>query len=442
MGRKKQKRSLVASNNARGMGEPFYQQKHLPLVSTPVSQLNAQQQATTMAHKVKQVKQSAGLMTCIFDHTVSETKANFEWEGPKMNVPNRDWWDEIMAFFEWTQREHHSEAQVRLFVNPTTREWKGWAFPQRGKTGMTTRELDAHPDTAIQRQQFGDGWVYYGTIHHHCSCSAFQSGTDSANEVAQDGLHITIGKVGSPHYDIHARVYQSKYELTSVGLETFWDVTELYGNIPAHLKAVLPENVRSRLAAFDMCVPPPANTAFPEIWKQNYIIEVPPVSVPTGVGTGYPRPMNHHYHGSTLRTYTERSRIDVSFDRDRAERDLKTLMRETAEDALTDSDIHVVTIKDIIALIDSVTVLNDWEFNILDIMLKNDVKLEVFNTIAEKLAKEEVEDELKQELDAINAANAGMPKEVGLPKETDEQSRMDYEGHYFPGHGQGFSLGG
>ncbi len=438
MGRKKYRKSLVSDDGARGMGQvPQTYPQQLQLTQQTKTQPIETQQISMS--KIKQVKQIPSLMTCIFEHAVQETTAKYEWEGPKMNLPNRAWWDEVMAFFEWTQREHHSEAQVRVYVNATTREWKAWAFPQRGRTGMTTRELEDHPQTAIQRAQFGDQWVYYCTIHHHCSGSAFQSSTDTSNEIGQDGIHITIGKVGSQHYDIHARVYQSRYHLPAVGLHSFWDVTAIKNSIPAHLKSLLPEDVDARLAAFEMCIPPAAETTFPELWKENYIIDAPP---PVRTITN-----NNYYSGgyTGVRTYLDRSSITTKWDKDRCKTEIKTMINESKSKDPTDPKALIFTSDMFVKMADLIMTLEDEEMIMLDIMFKNDMSVQEYADMVGEIHLKEVNKELKKEMKKIS----GGETEVGLPKETDEQERLDYEGHpvpngmiKYPGYGDGFGMGG
>ena len=45
-----------------------------------------------------------------------------------------------------------------------------------------------------------------GSIHSHQGASAFQSGTDSNDEITFPGLHITIGKIMQAIPDIHVRM--------------------------------------------------------------------------------------------------------------------------------------------------------------------------------------------------------------------------------------------
>lgn len=43
------------------------------------------------------------------------------------------------------------------------------------------------------------------TIHSHASMPAFESGTDASDEINLTGWHITLGRLGSPVLDLHAR---------------------------------------------------------------------------------------------------------------------------------------------------------------------------------------------------------------------------------------------
>lgn len=224
--------------------------------------------------KVKQLKEVPGLLTCMLEHEVTKTSARFTWSGPK--IQPELWW-QILAFFKWTYEDAHSESQVRLYVNHQTRQWAAWAFPQEAKTGMTSKEID-NEEAKQQREKFKDseGWLYFGTVHHHCGCSAFQSGVDADNESNQDGLHITVGNMNNPNkHDIHCRLYLcgNRFE---PDMSWFWDVEDVLNLTPAFLRKFLPESLGNQLARDAMCIPPPKETEFPAEWKANYI-EIKPV---------------------------------------------------------------------------------------------------------------------------------------------------------------------
>ncbi len=244
---------------------------------------------TASSGKSVEEKKFNGVFSCLLEHEVKATKAQFEYTGPKIS-PNE--WAQMMAFFEWTQATERSEAQVRLFVHPV-HGWKAWAFPQKGGTGMTIKEIDDHPARAAQRAQFADhdGCLYFGTVHHHCTCSAFQSGTDSADEQSQDGLHITIGNMDKPDRDIHCRLYLKGHKFEPI-MDAFWNIGEgitakanefkdLFGIMPDLDKTARRQMAKSSeilIATHGLTPPAEGFLFFPAQWKDNYIIDRPVVT--------------------------------------------------------------------------------------------------------------------------------------------------------------------
>jgi len=218
--------------------------------------------------KLVQEQAVEGLFHCKLTHEIKATAAVFDYTGPKFK---QDMWDEVLAFFKWSNNEHHSEAQVRLFVHPV-HGWKAWAFPQEGGTGMTTRELDT-PEAREQRMQFNDEWFLYGTVHHHCNSSAFQSGVDTHNEESQEGIHITVGNMDRDQHSIHSRFYYKgcKFE---PDLSIFWPIDDSTLRAIEQFKGFLSAEVNlSAIASKRMGETCPADTQFPEQWKSNYILK-------------------------------------------------------------------------------------------------------------------------------------------------------------------------
>lgn len=221
--------------------------------------------------KSVEFREMPGIFSCLLQHKVAETKADFEYTGPQFT---RDQWNEMLAFFKWTYDTEKSEAQVRLFVHPT-RGWKIWAFPQSGGTGMTTKEV-ANEDATKQRAEIGEGYEAFGTIHHHCAAQAFQSGTDTHDETTVDGLHITIGKLDEKMHDLHARLYIKSHKF-DVNMSAFWDIGD---EVRASLKAVRElgfdvANIEDKAARRQMCVPAESNLKFNDQWKANYLLHKP-----------------------------------------------------------------------------------------------------------------------------------------------------------------------
>jgi hypothetical protein len=140
--------------------------------------------------------------TCTYEESDAiprTSKIPFKWKGDKITP---ELFHTINAFFLWTFQKWQAESQVRLFYNTQTKEWKAQPFPQKIAKGSMTTEDENCEET---RSLFPDPWVYLGTAHHHCSTKAFQSGTDHANELNQDGFHYTIGNLNSKELDFHGR---------------------------------------------------------------------------------------------------------------------------------------------------------------------------------------------------------------------------------------------
>jgi len=101
----------------------------------------------------------------------------------------------IVDFFKQVYEEFRGEAIVLVFYNNDKEIYK-FDCPKQEVTGgslhYTVKNID--------------GYNLIGTIHSHGSMSAFHSGTDDADEMNFDGLHITIGKVTSPLFDISCSV--------------------------------------------------------------------------------------------------------------------------------------------------------------------------------------------------------------------------------------------
>ncbi|HSS95486.1 MAG TPA: hypothetical protein VLK33_00570 [Terriglobales bacterium] len=245
----------------------------------------------TCKPELRTEKSFPGLLDCVFTHKIQSATATAEYKGPLIDPIL---WKEVLAFFQWTYDTTHSESQVRLFINTNEHRWSAWAFPQEARTGMTSNELDT-PDMKEQRAAFSDaqGWVYFGTVHHHCDMGAFQSGTDQANEVGIDGLHITVGFMGRDRYDLHARFCLGGFQFEP-DLSRFWD-------IGANLRQLLPQDLWDRVARFQMCERPAANTEFPARWRDN-LIEVKTATFHSPTGYPWSRPASKEFSASGVNT--------------------------------------------------------------------------------------------------------------------------------------------
>jgi hypothetical protein len=215
--------------------------------------------------ELAQTKEVAGLLTCEVKYEVKGGKGRLVYAGPKFDT---HMWHQVLSFFRWTYQEMDSESQVRLYVNTKLGRWGAWAFPQEARTGMNAREIAVKetPDQAIARfaswdSAPSDDWVYFSTVHHHCSASAFQSGTDESNEQNQDGLHITMGKMGNDRHDLHARFYLAG-NCFEPDLSLFWPIDD-------NLVDKIPGSMLDELARYQMCQKVVVD--FPDEWRKNVI---------------------------------------------------------------------------------------------------------------------------------------------------------------------------
>lgn len=314
---------------------------------------------------VRQVKVIPSLMSCVFVHKVADncTEAQFQWTGKKLNPI----WPQILAFFKWTNDEFKSESQVRLFVNQRTGEWKAWAFPQKARTGMTAKELtegdEGYEKTKEQRAMFSDteGWYYWGTVHHHCDASAFQSSTDTENERNQDGIHITVGNLSAKHHSVHFRLYIGGFRLKGVTELMFWDTMGEMNTVPEKFRSLLPANTEQILARHQMGIPAPPGTEFPKEWREN-IIDVRPKDIVVSHPVGSGGVTYGGYVGVFGKTYTDKSTPNLVWDLKRAYDDIKSLIRQNEGKPNT-------IIKDIDMVVDVLTELDrNLDFEVMDIM--------------------------------------------------------------------------
>lgn len=208
---------------------------------------------------------------------VPKGKPYIAWCGARMPMAL---WHTILAFFEWSQRTHKSESQVRLYITrppdgvlaPRDGEWRAWAFPQKC-IGMTTEEIADHPTWEENERMIPPGFICIGTVHHHCTGGAFQSGTDTwsernNNNSRTNGIHITVGGITTPKYSIHARVVLNGAQDDAV-LGDWFELPDMWRELPDEAWAQAPANFKDDLIKASLLNPPPATATFPDQWKAN-----------------------------------------------------------------------------------------------------------------------------------------------------------------------------
>lgn len=178
------------------------------------------------------------------------------WTGPKRTLAH---WRQVQSFFEWTQDTYKDEAMMHWFVNAEQGRWEPMPLPQRGQ-GMTVKILEDHAQYVPTFERLGAGWEMMGTDHHHCTGGAFQSGTDHSDEKTKEGLHITLGNLGSPKYSIHFRSSFRGLIMPTL-LSDWFELPAEYEGLPINIK----EAIMSHLLTT------PVKVEFPEWWKENVI---------------------------------------------------------------------------------------------------------------------------------------------------------------------------
>lgn len=174
-------------------------------------------------------------------------------------MPIETVWAQCIAFFLDHAKD---EVQLRGYYHPEA-GWKLHAFPQEYPCGMHTKELDDHPNFAEDRKFFNDEWCLFMSIHHHCSASAFQSGTDLNDEKNYPGLHVTLGNLNKSPLDWHARV-------NFAGTFTPPILSQWFCSTKYPFLDQLPEKYRETIIK-DMLVDPGNRAEYPQRWKDNLI---------------------------------------------------------------------------------------------------------------------------------------------------------------------------
>lgn len=177
------------------------------------------------------------------------------FKGSKMPF---DVWRSVMGFLRWSQKAHESEAMLIFFYNKENGSWGAACFPQK-TMGMSVKLDTEDPEYAAVRAEFGKGWAQFGSIHHHCSSAAFQSGTDKDDEDKKDGLHITIGNIDEAEASFHAR-FVYKGTTHEAGLQEWIEPPDFFKELPKSLQTN--DNLNKILCSVEGAEPP-------ETWQKR-----------------------------------------------------------------------------------------------------------------------------------------------------------------------------
>ena len=172
-----------------------------------------------------------------------------------------------------------------------------------------------------------------------------------------------MGNLGSPSYDLHSRLYIDKFKLV-FHLCDFWDIGNAFVELPSYVKRLLKDDAINEIAKLQMCVPPPADQTFPDIWKANVIDCTPKMVIQKAHESSHTFDSGQvRYH---LRPLSERGKANFEMD-----------LRKSAA-----AMVHMVekptcsmqNLQDVMNVLRNICVFMDDEMlDMMDIMSKNDV---------------------------------------------------------------------
>ena len=248
------------------------------------------------------------------------------WNGKKIPL---HMWKEILAFMKKSYDELTSETLVYLFYDETAPQpWLYWVPPQE-TAGMTVKSSPEHPDYIAQRALYPD--IMFGTVHHHCSTSAFQSGTDEADEVNREGMHFTVGKLNNTEtVDVHFRITLGGAH-AELDAHTYIEMDESPFKKTCRVPQSIQDQARNQLHKMDVCT-------LPDITKYNFDSELQNVtkksySVATTSYVGNQRTLGWDYNDPYTPSYSDKKNgieDDLILD------DTQTLAETFIESVLTD----------------------------------------------------------------------------------------------------------
>ena len=231
---------------------------------------------------------SAGEWLGCEEIAVKKTAPVTRWTG---GLIPRALWESILSFFEWSMEETKSEVMVQLMYHRETGRWDVLVLPQAGYQGMTVQLLPDHPNRIPTYERLGRGWRPMGSVHHHCTAAAFQSGTDSADEGTKEGVHLTVGGVTKDRYSLHART--SFRELMFGAVLTDW-----FAPADPDILAAIPAKLHEEVLLWQLTTPPPKDSrTFPEWWKENVlkVARAPCAGRGSPTLTDYRTPYSNHF---------------------------------------------------------------------------------------------------------------------------------------------------
>jgi len=116
----------------------------------------------------------------------------------KLNIPKipGNLFAQMYSFTKQVYELHGSESVVLIYYNSDKETFK-LVVP---KQEVSTASIEYTKDASLPN------YDVIGTLHSHSGFSAFHSSIDDKDEKHFDGIHITIGKLGSPNFELSCSI--------------------------------------------------------------------------------------------------------------------------------------------------------------------------------------------------------------------------------------------
>lgn len=208
------------------------------------------------------------------------------WNGPKIDLV-KSWYPALSFMRKYVEHE----VVLRLFMTRDKSEIIIFPLTQIYGTGMSVKE----DITKEERESWAaSGLIESGTMHSHCNSAAFASATDTHDEDRRDGLHITIGKLKSDQYDIHARMVwtipgeEKDGKLIRASITTTQKpVLSEWFIMPGHVLTFIDKEPELHDSVIKYMVTKPFKASYPPEWDAKLIRRAPIVSSSAWEGYGH-----------------------------------------------------------------------------------------------------------------------------------------------------------
>lgn len=215
---------------------------------------------------------STPLVTGYMPVPIPRANPVLHWRGPKIDLVKS--WHPALAFMS---RHLKHEVCMRLFMTRARDEILVFPLTQAYGTGMSVKEEITKEEREWWAQE---GLIEAGTVHSHCDMGAFASSTDKHDEQTRDGLHLTIGKLKSNQFDIHARMTwtipgeerEGRIVRAACSTSQQPNLTEWFA-MPSHVLEFIAQEpeLEDSVIKYMLTKPPAKDVIYPEAWNAKLL---------------------------------------------------------------------------------------------------------------------------------------------------------------------------